>query len=174
MKLVNRLIGLGVDLSTKKALKSALGMIGISPENIDHLYIELRNEIMKGEFEEIKSKYKLVFLPQCLRKSSKCKAKLGEDGFECVGCSTDCKAGEIKRLGETEGYKVFIVPGGSMVGKLIKKYEPKAVVGVACIKELVMALEEIKAPLRAIELSKDGCVETDVETLKVKEALGIK
>ena len=173
MTMIQRLIGLGVDLSTKKALKAALGILGLSPENIDHLYIELKNEIHKNAFGKIQPRYKIVFLPQCLRKASRCKARLGEDGYECVACSKDCKASEIKRLGEAAGYRVFIVPGGSMVAKIVAKYKPRAYAGVACMKELVMAAEELKIPARGIELSKDGCVETDVDMEKVKAALNL-
>ena len=153
MAIVQRLIGLGVDLSTKKAMRKALDIIGLNPDNIDRLYIELKNEIHRENFGRVFPESKLVFLPQCLRKSSRCKAKVGEEGYECVACSKDCRASEIKKLGEAAGYKVFIVPGGSMVAKMVAKYEPKAVIGVACMKELVMALEEIKVPIHAVELS---------------------
>jgi len=173
MPIIQRLIGLGVDLSTKKALKKALDIIGLSPENIDRLYIELKNEIHRENFGKVAPKYKLVFLPQCLRKSRKCKAKLGEEGYDCIACSKDCRAAEIKRLGESAGYRVFIVPGGSMVSKIVAKYRPKAVVGIACMKELVMALDELRVPTHAVELLKDGCVETDVDMEKVKAALAI-
>jgi hypothetical protein len=173
MGAVQKFIGLGVDLSTKKALKKALGIIGLSPDNIDSLYIELKNEIHKNSFSKAPAKHKLVFLPQCLRKSSRCKARLGEEGYECVACSKDCKASKVKKLGEAAGYRVFIVPGGSMVGKIVTKYRPKAVVGVACVKELVMALEELRVPTHAVQLLRDGCVETDVDIDKVRAALSI-
>jgi len=174
MAVIQRLIGLGVDLSTKKALRKALDIIGLNPDNIDRLYIELKNEIHRENFGKVLPKYKLVFLPQCLRKSSRCKAKLGEEGYECVACSKDCKASEIKRLGEAAGYNVFIVPGGSMVSKIAGKYNPRAVVGIACMKELVMALDGVKVPTHAIELLKDGCVDTDVDLEKVKAALNLQ
>jgi hypothetical protein len=60
-----------------------------------------------------------------------------------------------------------------MVAKLVAKYEPKAVIGVACMKELVMALEGLNVPTHAIELTRDGCVETDVDIEKVKAALNV-
>jgi hypothetical protein len=173
MSAIQRLIGLGVDLSTKKALRKALDIIGLNPDNIDRLYIELKNEIHRENFGRIFPEHKIVFLPQCLRNGTKCKAKIGEDGYECVGCSKDCKASEIKKLGEASGYKVFIVPGGSMVEKIVIKYQPKAVIGVACMKELVMALEGLNVPTHAIELTRDGCVETDVDIEKVKAALNV-
>lgn len=173
MTMVQRLIGLGVDLSTKKALKRAIKMLGLKPENIDRLYIELKNEMHKSCFSRIKPKDRAVFLPHCLRKTNACKAKLGEDGYACVGCSKDCKVNQIKQVAEGIGYSTFIVPGGSMVAKIIGKYRPKAVFGVACLKELNISAEEIPIPTQSVELSKDGCVNTDVDLEKVKAALNL-
>jgi hypothetical protein len=165
-KLIQRLVSLGVDLSTKKALKAALKILGIEPENIDKIYIELKNDIDRDDFKNIHASKKIVFLPQCLRNSVKCKAKLGEFGYECIDCC-NCKASQVKKEAESIGYKVFIVPGGSMVKKIIEKNRPHAVAGVACMNELAMALDEFRIPTQSIELSKDGCVDTDVELEKV-------
>lgn len=165
-KSIQRLVSLGVDLSTKKALKTALKVLGIKPENIDKLYIELKNDIDKDDFKKIQPSKKAVFLPQCLRNSVKCKAKLGELGYECIDCC-NCKASQIKKEAESLGYRVFIVPGGSMVKKIIKKTRPHAVAGVACMNELAMALDEFRIPTQSIELSRDGCVDTDIELEKV-------
>jgi len=169
-KLVQRLVSLGVDLSTKKALKTALKMIGIKPDNIDKLYIELKNDINREGFHGFPPSKKIVFLPQCLRNASVCKAKIGEMGYECVGCC-NCRASQVKKEVEKLGYKAYIVPGGSMVGKIIRKEKPKAVLGVACMKELSMALDDISIPGMAVELLKDGCVNTDVDIEEVKSIL---
>ena len=67
---------------------------------------------------------------------------------------------------EGRGYNVFICPGGSMIARIIHKHKPKAVLGVACIKEIIMAAEELdmkRRPYQAVELLKAGCVSTDVE-----------
>jgi len=169
-KIIQKLVSLGVDLSTKKALKTALKMIGIKPDNIDKLYKELKNDIHRDNFIKIHPKDKIIFLPQCLRNSRKCKAKIGEFGYECIDCC-NCKVSQIKKEAEALGYRVCIVPGGSMVGKIIKKASPKAVVGVACMKELVMALDELSIPAQSVELSKDGCVDTDVDLESVMDVI---
>jgi len=161
-KIIQKLVSLGVDLSTKKALKGALKILGLKPGNIDKLYIELKNDIHKERFNKISPNKKILFLPQCLRNSKNCKARLGEFGYKCIECC-NCKASQIKKKAEALGYRVFIVPGGSMVGKIVKKLRPDAVVGVACMKELAMALDELNMPTQSVELSRDGCVDTDVE-----------
>ena len=161
-KIIQKLVSLGVDLSTKKALKGALKILGLKPGNIDKLYIELKNDIHKEQFNKTHPKKKILFLPQCLRNSNKCKARLGEFGYKCVDCC-NCKASQIKKEAEALGYRTYIVPGGSMVGKIVKKLKPEAVAGVACMKELAMALDELRIPTQSVELLRDGCVDTDVE-----------
>jgi len=170
-KLIQRLVSLGVDLSTKRAMKTALKMLGITPENVDKLYIDLKNDIHKEDFKKIPPGKKILFLPYCLRNSKKCKAKLGEFGYMCVDCC-NCKISQLKKRAERMGYRVLVVPGGSMVRKAIQKLQPKAVAGVACINELVMALDEVRIPTQSIELLRDGCVDTDVDVEKVLDILG--
>jgi hypothetical protein len=172
-KLAQRIINAGMDFSTKRALKNTLNFLGISPDNIDHLYLELKNSMGKDAISKLNREHVFVFLPQCLRNSKTCKATLGEEGWICAKCSgyRKCKVYKIKKKAEEKGHRVFICPGGSMVMKIIKKHKPKAVIGVACIKEITMAFDEIKVPGCGIELSRDGCINTDVDLSKVFEIL---
>ena len=158
---------MGADFSTKRALKRSLKLIGVGPENVDKLYIEFKNDRYRDEFKSISPKNKIIFLPQCLR-APKCKAEMTENGYKCAKCSPGkCKVYAIKAKVEKMGYRVFICPGGSMVSKIIKKYRPKATLGVACVKELVLAVEETRIPAQAVELLRNGCFNTDVDLEKV-------
>jgi hypothetical protein len=164
-KFIQELIDTGADFSTKKALKRSLRLIGLRPENVDRLYIDFKNDYHKERFKGAETGNKIVFLPQCLRKPG-CKASLDEDGYHCMNCSADCKVSSIRAKAESMGYKIFVCPGGSMIVKIVLKYRPKAVLGVACIKEILMATEELeqrRIPYQAVELSKNGCVATDVD-----------
>jgi hypothetical protein len=164
-KFIQELIDAGADFSTKKALKRSLRLIGLKPDNVERLYIDFKNDYHKERFHGAEPEQKILFLPQCLRKTG-CKATLDENGYHCANCSAECKVSAIKAHAENLGYKVFVCPGGSMIAKIIVKYRPKAVLGVACIKEIVMAAEELeqrRIPYQAVELLKDGCVSTDVD-----------
>jgi len=82
-----------------------------------------------------------------------------------------CKARKIREKAEGLGYRVFIVPGDSMTFNIIKKFEPKAVFGIGCLKELVIAAEEMNIPGRGVMLSKTGGVNTDVDLKMVFDIL---
>ena len=170
MNLLQKLLGMGADLSTRRTLKSALNILGMKPGNIDRLYIELKNNVNRERFRGTPPEKKIVFIPQCLRNSRKCSAKLTRTGYKCVNCC-NCKAARVKREAEKLGYRVFIVPGGSLVLRTIDKMRPRAVLGIGCLKELVAAVEEIHVPSQAIELLRAGCRDTDVDLETVFRAL---
>ena len=127
--------------------------------------------VYRERMKSFEPKDKILFLPHCLRKADKCKAKMTDEGYECAECNKDCKVGQIKKYAEKKGYKVFIVPGGSMIFSIIRKHKPKGVIGVACMKELILAAENLEMPINGIELSKSGCINTDVDVEKVKSIL---
>jgi hypothetical protein len=115
-------------------------------------------------------KKKLLFLPQCLRKQG-CKAKLGERGFECNSCSEECQIYKIKRMTHMP---CFIMPGGSMVARIIAEEKPCAVIGIACLKELELGVVECEkqgVPSVGMPLLSEGCINTLVDLNEVKALL---
>lgn len=170
--IVKQLLELGVDLSTRSAVKSALSLIGEDISSTEEIYIELMNELNRNGFKKTRYDERALFLPQCLRNAEKCKAKMSEVGYICEGCGS-CSILSIKKEAEGLGYKVYILPGGSMVWKILGKNGFKGVAGVACKFELCEALEKINmTPIQAygVPLLRDGCRNTAVD---VKKVLGI-
>ena len=59
-----------------------------------------------------------------------------------------------------------------MVKRLIAKYNPKAVLGVSCENEMNLANQKLNnIAAQGVLLSKDGCVETDVDWKKLESFL---
>lgn len=146
--------------------------LGIDEKELMKLYIEMKNKLHKNRFAETDFSNRILLLPQCLR-SRTCEAELTEFGYKCNECNK-CKIPEVKKYAEKMGYKVFIIPGGSIIEKIIKTFKPKAILGVACLKELVLgciACEKVGIPAQGVVLLRDGCVETDVDWTKVLEAI---
>ena len=170
--LIRKLVAIGADLSTRNTFKTALNVLGINPKSVDRLYVELKNSINRGGFRKVPRDRRVLFIPQCLRNSRKCRAKLTDAGYACVNCC-NCKAHRVKGDAEKLGYRAFIVPGGHMAFEIIKKTRPRAVVGIACLKELVIAAEAVRIPAQGIELKRDGCVDTDVDMKDVLEVLRV-
>lgn len=178
--IISKLVALGADLNSRSAIKKALNVIGESEVYVDYIYILVKNNAFRKEWSQTPVKKRLVFLPQCLRNSKKCKAELTEYGYICKKCGS-CSIFEIIKYAESLGYdKIFIVPGGSMVYKIIREYADKkiAALGVACLPELCEASERLSIKgiaHQSVPLRKTGCVDTevDVDEVKKKLALGI-
>jgi len=167
--LIKRLLELGVDLSTRAGVKSALTIIGSDSSVADDAYIALKNSLDREGFRKTEYHERALFLPQCLRNIEKCKAKMGDAGYVCSECGR-CQIFPIKKEAESLGYKVYVVPGGSMVVNLITNNGFKAVAGVACMFELCEAAEKLgstKIWAQGVPLLRDGCKDTEVDVSRV-------
>jgi len=159
--------------------KRIVKILGLNERWINYTHIEIRNFLHEPAFKEIPVEERAFFLPHCLRNVEKCKGKYEEEGLQCRKCGA-CQIKEIIEYAEKLGYeKIFVVPGGSMVVKLVKKFKPKATIGIACFNELMMAMDkmnEYSIPNIGSLLLKDGCKNTiaNVEDVKEKLALGLK
>jgi hypothetical protein len=61
------------------------------------------------------------------------------------------------------GYKVFIVPGSTFIGRMVKKYLPRAIIGVGCLREIKDGLDfadKIGVVVMGVVNKTDGCIET--------------
>lgn len=148
------------------------GAFGFKQKVTEGAYIDLVNKKNEAAFKKVPIKKRALFLPHCTRNKN-CPAKLGKYGYECKECGK-CGIAKVKKAAEKMGYSVYIVPGGSVVWKIIKDKKPEAVVGVACTKELVMALEITengKIPAQTSTLLRDGCVNTLMDEDDIIEVL---
>jgi hypothetical protein len=89
-------------------------------------------------------------------------------------CEEPCAIRVLRQAAEAQGYKgVCVAPGGSMVLRFIEQTAPEAIVAVACQKELELGVSgvaelvgtgRIERPLVCVvPLSRDGCVDTEVD-----------
>jgi len=147
-------------------------LVGIEDQRIDEMYVDLLNRALHEKFTKIPPNERILLLPQCLR-GDKCPAEQDQEGFHCKQCGK-CKIAEIMKIAKKLKTKVFVLPGGSMVPRLLKKYKPKAVIGVACYRELEQGMglvEKQGLPTQGVCLLRDGCKNTDVDLLELKELM---
>ena len=81
----------------------------------------------------------------------------------------------FKKKGENLGYEVFIIPGSTFLKKIIEKNKFKAVLGVACYQDLNLGMMKLSNfSCQGVPLSRDGCINTKVDSRAVMEKMGIK
>ena len=153
-------------------LNRILSLIGVKTDRISTAVVDIRNAVFDQIHCKTSFKDRMVFLPYCLR-NRQCPAKLEEEGLICLKCGK-CDIGRIKTEAESLGYRVFTVPGSSLIKKIILKYKPKAVIGVGChseVREGTNKMAAIGMPAKGLILNKDGCIDTEVDVERLIKLL---
>ncbi len=176
-EIISKAMSSGLDFSQKGVLKSFLYKMDIDEETYDRVYVHLKNNSLEEKVSQVGFENRIVLLPHCLMSPNGCEAENGKYGYKCKKCG-GCVIEEIVEIAEDLGYKdIFIVPGSSMAKNILKKMDPDAVISVACFSELVEGFEAshvYSIPIQGIPLSKEGCMNTEVDIEEVKERLQIK
>jgi uncharacterized protein len=157
-------------------MKAMFRLLGLEDREMLSFFIKLQNAMNSAEFERIPVAERAIFMPQCLR-SSQCPAHLTPEGLKCRNCG-QCTVGEARVLLEKLGYRIFIVPGSSFIKRMVKKYRPKAILGVGClaeVKEGIDMADKMGLVVMGVVTLKEGCVETVVNWADIYEVatLGI-
>lgn len=114
----------------------------------------------------------LLLFPRCLQNSD-CKQKVVEDIANCKKCGR-CVICHIRDLKEKGGCDVWVAGGGREARQIILKNKPKAIIAVACERELFSGLGQLDSiPVIAIANCRpEGpCLNTDVDFKKIEEAV---
>jgi hypothetical protein len=146
-------------------MKKLAKKFGMGERIVDQIGIEVRNYLNEKPFSRVASKDRILVVPQCLR-HAKCPARLDSRvGITCKKCGK-CIVGDLKIEAERMGYGFYIVPGGRFVERIVRKVKPKAALGVACPKDLNIAMHDLaKTPcvVQGVPLIRDGCFQTEVD-----------
>lgn len=158
-----RLMLIGLSM-VENLVKALFWLTRTDDSVVDDVGVSLRNYINKDKFYKTPISSRFIFMPQCVR-SIECPAKLTSEGIKCVSCGR-CDVGAAKKFSEEMGYRFFIVPGSSFIKRIIRKYRPKAIIGVGCqmeIKEGLILCHSQDIPAIGVPLSKSGCVSTTLD-----------
>lgn len=173
---VAKTVDAGAHLNAASAAEGIGKSLGLSDALIQFAHVELRNAVYETEFKKIPFKERALFLPHCSRNSKTCIASSDDEGLHCQHCG-GCDVTKAVKLAEELGYtQIFMVPGGSMVKKMLDKYKPKAAIGVSCFHEAIMAFEltkQVNVIPQVVLLIKDGCKDTQINLTLLEEKLSL-
>ena len=143
--------------------KALFSLFGLEDKEMMTFFIRVHNTMSRKSFEVIPVGDRAIFFPQCLR-SAKCPANLSPEGLKCINCG-QCTVTDAIRMLELLGYRLFIVPGSSFIKRMVKKYHPKAIIGVGCLSEVKEGLDmsdKLGLVALGVVTEREGCVETSV------------
>lgn len=161
-------------LDAALAAQAIAKKLGLNDRLVNYTHIEARNKLNEYGYKATPFSERILFLPHCLRDSRHCKAKSTEEGLQCRHCGK-CEISELIGISKELGYaNAFVVPGGSLVQKLVRKHKPKATVGICCYHEANLAFDALKGTKihpQVVLLLQDGCKDTKANIAEVREKM---
>ena len=146
--------------------------LNVSKNEIRKVYIKLNNNYIYSNKYNINSEDILILIPHCIQKSE-CKLKITTDVRNCKSCGL-CNVKDLINLQDKYNVNVFIATGGTLARKKIKETNPKAVVAVACERDLTAGVQDIRhIPVLGVfnQRPNGPCVDTKIDANEVENAI---
>ncbi len=147
-------------------------MMGFSKARIRSSFIEVNNQLVRTEKATFKPSEVLVLAPHCLQMHD-CPHKITANTHNCRRCGR-CSVDRLLELEEKYGVKVVVATGGTLARKFIKEFHPRAVVAVACERDLTSGIQDSNPlpVLGVLNRRPNGpCNDTWVDGQRVEKAI---
>lgn len=85
-----------------------------------------------------------------------------------------CKINDLLELKEKYNTQIFVATGGTLARKIIMDNKPKAVIAVACERDLTSGVKDVKKiPVLGVFNSRPNgpCIDTNINIKEVEDAI---
>lgn len=147
-------------------------IIGISKNELRKIFVKLNNNYIYSNKYNLKPEEILILIPHCIQKNS-CKFKVTTKIENCAGCGL-CNIGDLVKLKEKTNVNIFVATGGTLARKIIIENKPKAVIAVACERDLTSGVQDVKCiPVLGVFNKRPNgpCVDTSIDINEVEKAI---
>lgn len=144
----------------------------ITQDNIQRSFVEVNNQLVKSRELNLEGGELMLLLPHCLQNSS-CTHKITHDTGNCRRCG-GCQIGDILTMALARGIRVEVVTGGTLARRAVQKHRPRAIVAVACERDLSSGLLDVfPLPVLGVlnERPQGPCYNTRVNLSALEKAL---
>lgn len=145
---------------------------GIEKDKILKSFISVNNYLVGNKKLALKYSDIMILLPHCLQ-NSECKFKITIDVENCKNCGK-CKISQLRELADRYRVKLRVATGGTLARKWIEENHPKAVIAIACERDLSSGIQDTgQLPvLGVLNCRPNGpCINTDVDVAEIERAL---
>lgn len=146
--------------------------IGISKNEIRKIYVKLNNTYIYNNKYNFNYEDIIILVPHCVQKNS-CKLKVTNKIENCAECGL-CNISDLLKLKEKTGINIFIATGGTLARKIIMENKPKAVIAVACERDLTSGIQDMKhIPVLGVFNKRPNgpCINTFIDIHEVEKAI---
>lgn len=147
-------------------------MCGIPKDRISQALIDLINHLVELNLYKVPPERLLLLTPHCLQNSD-CVHKVTTDVHNCKRCCR-CQVGTLLDIADKYGCHFVVVTGGTLARMMIKKIRPKAIVAIACERDLVSGMNDV-FPIPVVGVLNERpcgpCCNTRVDTARIESVV---
>ena len=147
-------------------------IIGIEKNELRKIFVKLNNKYIYSNEYNLEAKDILILIPHCIQKHT-CKLKVTTKIETCASCGL-CNIGDLLRLKEKTNVNIFVATGGTLARKIILENKPKAVIAVACERDLTSGVQDVKGiPVLGVFNKRPNgpCIDTIIDIDEVEKAI---
>lgn len=149
-------------------------LFDIEKERVERSFIELSNQLVRLRRITVPADRLLILTPHCLQLES-CPHKITRQIFNCKECG-GCPVGGLVALAKKYGVHVAVVTGGTLARQVVKGLRPKAILAIACERDLTSGIQDV-FPLPVIGVLNDRpfgpCFNTQVDMERVERTVRV-
>jgi hypothetical protein len=155
-------------------LARAIGAaLGIPNDEVRGSFVEVNNSLVRASSMLVHGDRLLLLLPHCLQ-SFECPHRVTSEVRNCRRCG-GCEISDLLDMCDTYGIKMSIATGGTLARRVIVETRPKAIVAVACERDLTSGIQDAY-PIPVIGVLNERpygpCRDTRVDLSRVEAAIG--
>jgi hypothetical protein len=147
-------------------------LFDVEKERVERSFIEVSNQLVRQKKVRVKADRLLILTPHCIQHES-CPFKITRDVRNCRACGK-CRVGDLLALADKYGAHLAVVTGGTLARQVVKNIRPKAVLAIACERDLTSGIQDVY-PLPVVgvlnERPEGPCLNTTVDLAKVEAVL---
>ena len=145
---------------------------GIRRRQLEGSFVAVSNALFAKRGIKVPAERLLVITPHCLQLAS-CPHKITRNPGNCKRCG-GCNIGDLMKLSEEYGFKFLVATGGTLARQMVKEARPKAVLAIACERDLTSGIKDVY-PLPAVgvlNIRPNGpCYNTKVDMDEIRAKL---
>lgn len=147
-------------------------LLNIPKYKVQQSFVEVNNVLVSQYQIKVPADRILILTPHCIQ-WDKCVHKITRNVENCHQCG-NCGVGEMLRLSHKYGCKFVVATGGTLARQMVKEARPKAIVAVACERDLTSGMQDV-FPLPVLGVPNERpfgpCFNTKVDINKLEQAV---
>lgn len=147
-------------------------LFNIPRTKIEQSFIEVSNDLVLQHKVKVPANRIMILTPHCIQLDT-CVHKITRNVENCHQCG-GCSVGAMLALAHKYGCHFAVATGGTLARQMVKQARPKAIVAVACERDLTSGIQDV-FPLPVLGVLNERpfgpCFNTRVDIKKLEAAI---